>query len=98
MTTAFSKMHSNMITAMGVKGLHIPIAGVRFFQHDQEIPSAVMDNHPRELPLTGCQALKQAFLDDTVCLTIQNIISLRLVDKDQDEPLGDSIVYTDVRR
>lgn len=104
MTTAFSKMYSDMITTMRVKGLRIPVAGVRFFHHDQEIPSAVMDNHPQELTLTCCQALKQALLGNAVCLTLQNIgcvaaaISLGLVDKDQDEPLGDSIVYTDVRR
>ncbi len=104
MPTCLKKHYETMIHAMGVQGLRIPLTAVKFYRHDENIPGIVMDNHPVDITLTSCQAVKQASLGDAVCLTRENIgcvaaaISLGLVDQTRDTPLGTSRVYTDIMR
>jgi len=104
MATVIGKMYSAMISSMGVKGLRIPMAAVRLFRQGEDVPAPVMHYHPKDTTLTSCQASRQASLGDAVCLTRENIgciaaaISLGLVDKDEDRPLGGSRTYTDIMR
>ena len=97
-------MYKRMISAMGVRGLEIPMTAVKFFKQDDDLPQVVTDNCPTDISLTSCQAMKQASLGDAVSLTKENVgcvaaaISLGLVDQNQDTPLGESKVYTDIMR
>lgn len=96
------EMYSAMIAAMGVEGLKIPMTAVKFFKHGEDVPAPVMHNQIKDITLTNCQASRQASLRDVVCLTRDNIgciapaISIGLVDKDDEKPLGGSRVYTDI--
>ena len=104
MQTQLSTLYHDMIGFMGVDGLSIPLTAVKFYRHDDPVPPQVLQYQPEELTLTSCQANKQASLGDAVCLTYDNIgcvaaaISLGLVDQYQSEPIGQSIVYTDIMR
>ncbi len=97
-------LYRDMIIAMGVEGLTIPVTAVKFFKNGDTIPDKIMDYHPDDLTVTSCQATKQASLGDAVCLTRDNIgciaaaITFGLVDQYDDKPLGKSRVYTDIMR
>lgn len=96
------EMYSAMIAAMGVEGLKIPMTAVKFFKHGEDVPAPVMHNQIKDITLTNCQASRHDSLRDVVCLTRDNIgciapaISIGLVDKDDEKPLGGSRVYTDI--
>jgi uncharacterized protein (DUF169 family) len=93
-----------MIGALGVEDLSIPTAGVKFYEQGDEIPAGVRDYEPQGLTLTSCQSTRQAGFGDSVLLTPQSIgcvaaaITFGLVDKDQDRPMGESLVYTDIMK
>lgn len=93
-----------MITAMGVEGLEIPVAAVKFLRKEDEIPEPIGAHELAGITLTGCQAVRQASLGDAVCLTRGNIgcvaaaITLGLVDEAEDTPLEGPRVYTDIMR
>ena len=89
---------------MGVAGLTLPTAGVKFYPDGDPIPDAVLAYKPSEISLTSCQALRQALLGDAVLLTLDNVgcvaaaISLGLVDENQASPLNGPRVYTEIIR
>lgn len=98
------KLYEDMIGAMNVEGLDIPIAGVKFYQQGETIPDAVTECVPDGITLTSCQSARQAGFGDSVLLTAESIgcvaaaITFGLVDQNQDQPMGDSLVYTDVMK
>lgn len=102
--TTIGSLYERYIKAHNVEGLEIPMTAVKFYPEGEEIPSAVQECCPDEITLTSCQGTKQASLGDSVLLTRQNIgcvaaaISLGLVAENQDEPIQDSLVYTDIMR
>ena len=102
--TAARETYQKMIGAMNVADLTIPVACVKFYKQGEEIPQAVLDCEPQGLTLTSCQSARQAGFGDNVLLTSETIgcvaaaISFGLVDKDQDRPMGDSLVYTDIMK
>jgi uncharacterized protein (DUF169 family) len=104
MGTVIEQLQAEMVAAMGVKGLSIPLTAVKFFGRDESVPDAVMDHHPAQLTLTSCQATRQAALGDPVCLTKDNIgcvaaaITFGLVDARDGEPLEGPRAYTDIMR
>ena len=93
-----------MIDAMNVPGLEIPTACIKFYKQGDEIPQAVLDCEPQGLTLTSCQSTRQAGFGDNVLLTSDTIgcvaaaISFGLVDQQQSQPLGESLVYTEIMR
>ena len=97
-------LYDDMISAMNVEGLKIPIAGVKFYQQGEPIPKAVSECVPDGITLTSCQSARQAGFGDSVLLTAESIgciaaaITFGLVDEHQDHPMGDSLVYTDVMK
>lgn len=97
-------LYAQMIEAMNVEGLEIPLACVKFYQQGEKIPKAVVDCVPEGITLTSCQGARQAGFGDSVLLTADSIgcvaaaISFGLVDQHQDKPMGDSLVYTDVMK
>jgi uncharacterized protein (DUF169 family) len=99
-----NELYNEMIGAMNVDGLEIPVAGVKFYNQDETIPQAVQDCVPDGITLTSCQSARQAGFGDSVLLNAQSIgcvaaaITFGLVDKNQDRPMGDSLVYTDVMK
>ena len=102
--TAAKELYDRMITALGVEGLSIPVAAVKIYRQGDDIPAGVLDCEPEGLTLTSCQSARQAGFGDSVLLTTKSIgcvaaaISFGLVDKNQDQPLGDSTVYTDIMK
>lgn len=102
--TQINDLYDRMINAMGVEDLTIPTAGVKFYKQGDEIPSGVRDYEPQGLTLTSCQSTRQASFGDSVLLTPESIgcvaaaITFGLVDKDQDQPMGESLVYTDIMK
>lgn len=102
--TRFQELYEDMIGAMNVEGLDIPIAGVKFYKHGESIPGAVTDCVPDGVTLTSCQSARQAGFGDSVLLNAESIgcvaaaITFGLVDKHQAHPMGDSLVYTDVMK
>jgi uncharacterized protein (DUF169 family) len=102
--TAVKELYERMIAALGVEGLSIPVAAVKIYKQGDEIPAGVRDCEPEGLTLTSCQSARQAGFGDSVLLTSKSIgcvaaaISFGLVDKNQDKPLGDSTVYTDIMK
>jgi uncharacterized protein (DUF169 family) len=102
--TKIRELYDSMIDAMGVEGLSIPTAGVKFYKQGEEIPSGVMDYEPVGLTLTSCQSARQAGFGDSVLLTPKSIgcvaaaITFGLVDNNQDRPMGESLVYTDIMK
>jgi len=91
-----------MIESMGVKGLEIPAAYVKFYKHEMPIPKQVSSFYTEEESVMCCQAVRDASLDQPVLLTIDNIgcvaagISLGLVDQNRDTPLNSPRVYTNL--
>jgi uncharacterized protein (DUF169 family) len=102
--TAAREIYSNMINALNVEGLDIPTACIKIYKQSDEIPQAVLDCEPQGLTLTSCQSTRQAGFGDDVLLTSDTIgcvaaaISFGLVDQNQDTPMGDSLVYTDIMK
>jgi uncharacterized protein (DUF169 family) len=102
--TRIQELYKNMIDAMNVEGLEIPIANVKFYKQGETIPQAVTDCVPDGITLTSCQSTRQAGFGDSVLLTAESIgcvaaaITFGLVDQHQDSPMGDSLVYTDVMK
>ncbi len=102
--TTISKWYERYLAAHNVPGLEIPFTAVKFYERGAVIPPEVRAMEPTGLTLTSCQATKQASLGDSVCLTRENIgcvaaaVSLGLVDQHQNEPVGDSLVYTEIMR
>ena len=104
MSTTLDAWYRRYLDAHDVAGLEIPVTAVKFYTDPDEVPSAVREHEVAGLTLTSCQATKQASLGDAVCLTRKNIgcvaaaISLGLVDEHEDQPIQDSLVYTDIMR
>lgn len=102
--TKMNELYEEMIGAMNVEGLEIPVAGVKFYDQGDTIPDAVSDCVPDGITLTSCQSARQAGFGDSVLLNAKSIgcvaaaITFGLVNKDQDTPMGDSLVYTDVMK
>jgi uncharacterized protein (DUF169 family) len=77
---------------------------VKFYKQGDEIPAGVREYEPRGLTLTSCQSARQASFGDSVLLTPQSIgcvaaaVTFGLVDKNQDQPMGESLVYTDIMK
>ena len=98
------ELYDDMIGAMNVEGLEIPIAGVKFYKNGETIPEAVTECVPDGITLTSCQSTRQAGFGDSVLLTAESIgciaaaITFGLVDEHQDHPMGDSLVYTDIMK
>ena len=92
--TKMNDLYQEMITAMNVEGLEIPIAGVKFYDQADTIPEAVSDCVPDGITLTSCQSARQAGFGDSVLLNAKSIgcvaaaITFGLVNKDQDKPDG----------
>ena len=102
--TQIRELYDRMIKGMGVEDLSIPTACVKFYSNDDEIPAGVRDYEPSGLTLTSCQSTRQASFGDSVLLTPRSIgcvaaaITFGLVDKAQDKPMGESLVYTDIMK
>ena len=102
--TQIRSLYDRMITAMGVEELSIPTACVKFYSEGDEIPAGVREYEPSGLTLTSCQSTRQAGFGDSVLLTPKSIgcvaaaITFGLVDKNQDKPMGESLVYTDIMK
>lgn len=102
--TKIQELYQDMIGAMNVEGLDIPVAAVKFYKQGEEIPQAVTECVPEGITLTSCQSTRQAGFGDSVLLNAESIgcvaaaITFGLVDRDQDSPMGDSLVYTDVMK
>ena len=102
--TQIRDLYDRMIDAMGVEDLSIPTAAVKFYKQGDEIPAGVRACESRGLTLTSCQSTRQAGFGDSVLLTRQSIgcvaaaITFGLVDRDQDKPMGESLVYTDIMK
>lgn len=101
---AVKNLYSRMINALGATGIDIPLAAVKFYRHEDDVPESVLANEPVNITLTCCQAIKHAALGDAVFLTKDNIgcvagaISLGLVDKNDETPLKLPRVYTEIMR
>lgn len=102
--TEVNVLYDRMIAALGVDNLTIPTACVKLYKEGEGIPAGVLDCKPEGLTLTSCQSTRQAGFGDSVLLTADTIgcvaaaISFGLVDRNQDRPLGDSLVYTDIMK
>jgi len=102
--STIDRLYRRMITAMGVDGLEIPMAAVKFYRLEEEIPPLLLEYMPENISLTSCQANRQASLGDAVLISRENIgciaaaITLGLVDQNEDRPLSGSRVYTDIMR
>ena len=102
--TQIRNLYDRMITAMGVEDLPIPTACVKFYSNGDEIPTGVREYEPSGLTLTSCQSTRQASFGDSVLLTRKSIgcvaaaITFGLVDRNQNEPMGESLVYTDIMK
>lgn len=102
--TQLNELYDRMIRALGVEDLTIPTAGVKFYTQGDEIPSGVGDCEPQGLTLTSCQSTRQAGFGDSILLTPKSIgcvaaaVTFGLVDKNQDQPMGESLVYTDIMK
>jgi uncharacterized protein (DUF169 family) len=102
--TQIRNLYDRMIDAMGVEDLSIPTAAVKFYTQDDDIPAGVRGCEPQGLTLTSCQSTRQAGFGDSVLLTSKSIgcvaaaITFGLVDKNQNTPMGESLVYTDIMK
>jgi uncharacterized protein (DUF169 family) len=102
--TRIRELYDNMIDALGVEDLSIPTACVKIYKQGQDIPAGVMEYEPVGLTLTSCQSARQAGFGDSVLLTPKSIgcvaaaITFGLVDSNQDKPMGESLVYTDIMK
>ncbi len=99
-----NSLYNSMIDDMGVPDLRIPLTAVNFFRNNDKVPESILNFQPKGITVTSCQAKKQAGLGDAVCLTRKTIgciaaaIVFGLVGQDEDKPLGDSTVYTDIMK
>jgi uncharacterized protein (DUF169 family) len=97
-------LYDRLIDALGVEDLSVPTACVKFYKEGEEIPAGVLDYEPSGLTLTSCQSTRQAGFGDSVLLTPKSIgcvaaaITFGLVDRNQDRPMGESLVYTDIMK
>lgn len=104
MTVALKSLYDEMIEAMGVEGLEIPMTAVKFYRKETPIPEVVKDCIFTDISVTSCQATKQSSLGDAICLTKENVgciaaaITFGLVDKDDSTPLSGSRIYTDIMK
>lgn len=102
--TQVKDLHDRMINALGVEDLQIPTACVKFYKQGETVPAGVLEYEPQGLTLTSCQSTRQAGFGDSVLLTKTSIgcvaaaITFGLVDRNQDKPMGDSLVYTDIMK
>jgi uncharacterized protein (DUF169 family) len=102
--TQVKDLYDRMIAALGVEDLSVPTACVKFYKQGDEIPTGVLEYEPSGLTLTSCQSMKQASFGDSVLLTPKSIgcvaaaITFGLVDNNQDKPMGESLVYTDIMK
>ncbi len=102
--TQVKDLYDGMIDALGVENLSVPTACVKFYKQGDEIPAGVRECEPQGLTLTSCQSTRQAGFGDSVLLTPQSIgcvaaaITFGLVDRNQDQPMGESRVYTDIMK
>jgi uncharacterized protein (DUF169 family) len=102
--TQVGDLYERMIDALGVEDLSVPTACVKFYKQGEEIPAGVLEYEPSGLTLTSCQSTRQAGFGDSVLLTPKSIgcvaaaITFGLVEKNQDKPMGDSLVYTDIMK
>lgn len=102
--TRVQDVYERIIDALEVPGHAIPTACVKIYSETDEIPDAVRACEPKGLTLTSCQGARQAGFGDSVLLTAETIgcvaaaISFGLVDQNQDTPLGESTVYTDIMK
>jgi uncharacterized protein (DUF169 family) len=102
--TQVKEFYDRMIEALGVEGLSVPTACIKFYKQGEEIPEGVLEYEPSGLTLTSCQSMKQATFGDSVLLTPKSIgcvaaaITFGLVDNNQDQPMGESLVYTDIMK
>ncbi len=98
------ELYGRMIRSLSVDGLNIPLIAVKFYKNGETIPEAVRSCEPDSITLTSCQATKQAGLGDAVLLTVDSIgcvaaaITFGLADQNEEKPLGDSLVYTDIMK
>jgi len=104
MALRLKDLYRDLITALDVDGLEIPTTAVSFFKNDDAVPECVWDYYSTDISITSCQATRQSSLGDAVCLTRDNIgciaaaITFGLVDQNENTPLGDSRVYTDIMK
>jgi uncharacterized protein (DUF169 family) len=102
--TQIRELYDRMIDGLGVEDLTIPTAAVKFYKDGDNIPAGVRGCEPQGLTLTSCQSTRQAGFGDSVLLTSKSIgcvaaaITFGLVDKNQDTPMGESLVYTDIMK
>lgn len=98
------RLYFRLIGSMGVEGLEIPVSYVKLYRKEDSIPGEVVTYLTREETVMSCQATRFASLGDPVLLTEENIgciaaaISLGLIDQDQDIPLNQPRVYTDLMK
>ena len=102
--TFVKDLYDRMMDALDVEDLSIPTACIKIYKEGDDIPKPVLDYEPSGLTLTSCQSMRQASFGDSVLLTRQSIgcvaaaITFGLVDKNQDKPMGSSLVYTDIMK
>jgi uncharacterized protein (DUF169 family) len=97
-----TRLYSRLIESMGVEGLEIPVAYVKFYRNEEPVPDAVTAYHTGNDPIMCCQAVRHSSLGEPVLLTLKNIgcvaaaISLGLVDQNRATPLSPPRTYTDL--
>jgi len=100
--STISRLYFRMINSMGVEGLRVPVAYVKLYRLEEEIPLQVESYFIDEETVMCCQAVRYATLDQPALLTKGNIgcvasaISLGLVDQNQKTPLKPPRLYTDL--
>ena len=100
----FNILIKRLIKAMDVPNLKIPVAGVRIFKKNEEVPKEVKKYEPDGITINSCHAVRAATLDDAVYQTKNNIgciaaaISLGIVDKNQSVTMEGPRIYTDIMK
>jgi uncharacterized protein (DUF169 family) len=100
----FLSLTRELIAAMGVAGLSIPIAGIRLFRNSDAVPDDISRYHTHGYTLTSCHAIRGSMADDAIYITTDNIgctaaaISLGLVEKKKPEPLEGKRTYSEIMR
>jgi uncharacterized protein (DUF169 family) len=104
MASRIKRIYEQILKALGVEGLGIPLTAVKIFKNGDTVPKSVEAFRLSDLTLTACQASRQAALGDPVCLSLENIgcvaaaISLGFVAANEPNPLGGPRVYTEIMR
>jgi uncharacterized protein (DUF169 family) len=102
--TNFSDLTQSLINALDAPGIVLPVSGIKFFNHSEEVPDLVRQFQPDGFAVTSCYAIKAAMQDDAVFLTKDSIgciaaaISLGMVDKKMSSPLEGERIYTEIMR